>query len=114
MPTYDYECNECGNVQEVFHSMTKKPKVFCEKCKGATTKIISEGAGIAFHGTGFYTTDYKYPEQDKREVGSIKRKLAQGDVKAAEDIAGVGSKKVLERTTKAKETKNKKIRRSSL
>ena len=109
MPTYDYECNECSHVQEVFHQMNKKPRVVCEKCKGATTKIISEGAGIAFHGTGFYTTDYKYPAEGRQEVSSIKRKLVQGDVKAAEDIAGAGSKKAL----KANEIKNKRIRRSS-
>jgi len=113
MPTYDYECNECKNVQEEFHAMTQTPKFACKKCGGKTTKIISEGAGIAFHGTGFYTTDYKYPAEGNQEVNSIKRKLAQGDVKAAEDIAGVGSEKVLKKATKAKETKNKKIRRSS-
>lgn len=112
MPTYDYECQKCEHIQEVFHQMSQKPKVFCEKCGGATTKIISEGAGIAFHGTGFYTTDYKYPEQSNNEVGSIKQKLAQGDVNAAEDIAGAGSKKALAKVAKAKETKNRKIRRS--
>ena len=59
MPTYEYECTSCGTVQDVFHSMTKKPRVKCLKCGGRTKKLIGAGAGIIFKGSGFYETDYK-------------------------------------------------------
>ena len=33
MPVYEYECNKCGHIQHVTHSIKKSPKVKCEKCK---------------------------------------------------------------------------------
>ncbi len=59
MPTYEYECNKCGHVFDVFHSMTAKPRVKCPECGGGTKKRIGAGAGIIFKGSGFYETDYK-------------------------------------------------------
>lgn len=63
MPTYDYKCESCGKVFEVFHGMTEEPKVVCESCNSEDTKKqISSGAGIIYKGSGFYTTDYKKKE----------------------------------------------------
>ena len=33
MPTYDYECSECGYYKEVFQKFSEKPLVRCPKCK---------------------------------------------------------------------------------
>tara|TARA_R100001163_G_scaffold11972_2_gene11121 strand:- start:9610 stop:9951 length:342 start_codon:yes stop_codon:yes gene_type:complete len=33
MPTYDYECSECGYHKEVFQKFSEKPLVRCPKCK---------------------------------------------------------------------------------
>jgi putative FmdB family regulatory protein len=64
MPTYDYECQSCGNVIEVFHSMSESPEVSCDKCKSTdVVRKITGGAGFIFKGTGFYTTDYKNKKQ---------------------------------------------------
>lgn len=38
MPTYNYECEKCGNVQEEFHGMMESPKIKCTKCKSTKTK----------------------------------------------------------------------------
>ncbi|UCD59348.1 MAG: zinc ribbon domain-containing protein, partial [Candidatus Hydrogenedentota bacterium] len=43
MPTYEYECNTCGHVFDVFHSMTAKPRVKCPECGGRTKKRIGAG-----------------------------------------------------------------------
>lgn len=60
MPTYDYKCQKCGHVFEVFHSMSASPKVVCEKCGDShVSRLIGSGAGLIFKGTGFYQTDYK-------------------------------------------------------
>ncbi len=61
MPTYDYECQKCGHVFEVFHGMSEAPKVKCEKkgCGGKAKKQIGAGSGLIFKGSGFYITDYK-------------------------------------------------------
>lgn len=61
MPTYDYECQKCGDVFEVFHGMSESPKVKCAKkgCGGTAKKQIGAGSGLIFKGSGFYITDYK-------------------------------------------------------
>jgi putative FmdB family regulatory protein len=33
MPTYDYECSECGYYEEVFQKFSEKPLVRCPECK---------------------------------------------------------------------------------
>jgi putative FmdB family regulatory protein len=33
MPTYDYECSECGHHKEVFQKFSEKPLVRCPECK---------------------------------------------------------------------------------
>lgn len=59
MPTYSYECKRCGHTQDMFHSMSAKPRVKCEACGGPCARLIGKGAGIIFKGSGFYETDYK-------------------------------------------------------
>ena len=59
MPTYDYECQSCGEVFEKFHSMAKRPRVKCPLCGGRAKKLLGTGAGIIFKGSGFYETDYR-------------------------------------------------------
>lgn len=58
MPTYDYECQVCGKVFEVFQSMSADPIEKCE-CGGPVKRLIGGGAGIIFKGSGFYVNDYK-------------------------------------------------------
>ncbi|XDD49256.1 FmdB family zinc ribbon protein [Leptospira sp. WS92.C1] len=61
MPTYDYKCKACGQIFEHFHSMKDDPIKDCLLCgkKGEVDRMISNGSGIIFKGTGFYVTDYK-------------------------------------------------------
>jgi putative FmdB family regulatory protein len=59
MPHYDYECQKCKHVFEIYQSMTAGHLKKCPKCKGPLKRLIGGGAGIIFKGTGFYETDYK-------------------------------------------------------
>lgn len=43
MPTYEYKCKKCGNVFEVFHSMSADPVKSCPKCGGEVKKLIGAG-----------------------------------------------------------------------
>jgi len=57
MPIYEYECTQCGEVEEVFQKFSDKPLSRCKKCSGKLHKLISHSS---FHlkGTGWYATDY--------------------------------------------------------
>ena len=73
MPTYEYECQKCGNKYDLFQSITEKPRRTCPKCKGRVKRLVGTGAGLLFKGSGFYITDYRkpgYKEAAKKEGSS--------------------------------------------
>ena len=57
MPVYEYQCSECGRVEETFQKISDPPLESCSQCKGRLKKLISQSA---FHlkGSGWYVTDY--------------------------------------------------------
>lgn len=59
MPTYEYECTDCGYNFDLFQKITDKKLDKCPKCGKKVKRIIGGGAGIIFKGSGFYATDYK-------------------------------------------------------
>lgn len=56
MPTYEYICDRCGELLEVFQSFNSKPLKKHETCGGKLTKVL-HARGIVFKGSGFYATD---------------------------------------------------------
>ena len=58
MPTYGYECPKCQTQEEIFHAMSDKTERVCGKCKGILTKLIGNGSGVIFRGSGWYCKDY--------------------------------------------------------
>ncbi|EQA46818.1 zinc ribbon domain protein [Leptospira broomii serovar Hurstbridge str. 5399] len=63
MPTYEYRCKNCGQTFEFFQSMKDEPLKECILCKkGEVDRLISNGGGIIFKGSGFYVTDNKAPK----------------------------------------------------
>ena len=80
MPTYDYECQECGHRFEAYHSASELLKG-CERCQGAVRKLFSPPA-IIFKGSGFYTTDYARKGEKPKDDGA-RPERSRGDGKPA-------------------------------
>ncbi|MDR2786071.1 MAG: zinc ribbon domain-containing protein [Treponema sp.] len=59
MPTYEYECKDCGHTFEVFQSMSDAPLKICPECGKEVRRLINGGSGVIFKGSGFYVTDKK-------------------------------------------------------
>ena len=60
MPTYEYKCDHCEHVFDLFQSITAEPVKKCPECKKLKIRrLIGTGAGIIFKGSGFYETDYR-------------------------------------------------------
>ena len=57
MPLYEYECTQCGAVEEALQKFSDKPLTQCAQCNGKLRKLISSSS---FHlkGSGWYVTDY--------------------------------------------------------
>jgi putative FmdB family regulatory protein len=69
VPTYDYQCRDCGNTIEVIHSMLEVGPTTCERCGGPLRRILHP-AGIIFKGSGFYKTDSRTAESASGSSGS--------------------------------------------
>jgi putative FmdB family regulatory protein len=60
MPTYDYECKNCGHFFEYFQSMADDPLTTCPDCHTESLKrLVGGGLGVIFKGSGFYVNDAK-------------------------------------------------------
>jgi putative FmdB family regulatory protein len=70
VPTYSYECTECGNRFDIVQAFTDDTLTTCEKCSGRLRKLFNS-VGIVFKGSGFYRTD-------SREAGQKAKSPANG------------------------------------
>ena len=106
MPTYEYQCSQCGAVTEVFQTITEPARRKLRKsdnpqcdCQAPVTRLIGIGAGIIFKGAGFYQTDYRseaYKKAAEADREASKEKSSKEDGKPkratqkAEDSTGKG------------------------
>ncbi|WP_078908376.1 FmdB family zinc ribbon protein [Streptomyces vietnamensis] len=56
MPTYQYQCTECGEGLEAVQKFTDDALTECPSCHGRLKKVFS-AVGIVFKGSGFYRND---------------------------------------------------------
>lgn len=56
MPTYQYQCTECGEGLEAVQKFTDDALTECPNCGGHLKKVFS-AVGIVFKGSGFYRND---------------------------------------------------------
>ena len=88
MPNYDYKCEKCDQVFEVFQSMNDEKLTDCPKadCYGQVKRLLGTGAGIIFKGSGFYETDYRsdsYKAGEKKASESVSSKSEKKESKPA-------------------------------
>ncbi|AEW94552.1 MULTISPECIES: FmdB family zinc ribbon protein [Streptomycetaceae] len=56
MPTYQYQCTECGEGLEAVQKFSDDALTECPSCQGRLRKVFS-AVGVVFKGSGFYRTD---------------------------------------------------------
>jgi putative FmdB family regulatory protein len=89
MPTYEYACTDCGERIEVFQRISDAPLEVCEVCGGPLRKVFHP-VGIAFKGSGFYTTDSR-PKRDGE--GKPTTKAGSGSDTTSEKKASAAGEK---------------------
>ena len=99
MPTYEYECTDCGHRFEVFQNMSDEPLTECEQCSGSVKRLIFGGTGVIFKGSGFYINDSKGKSSSKSLTASGGDNSSE-DAKPAEPAASETKTEKSEKTEK--------------
>ncbi len=99
MPIYEYSCNECGKVFEVFLGIKDKGPEKCLHCKSANIKKLVSNCSFQLKGTGWYLTDYARKDSNS---GNGKKKPDQK--KDATETSKTTESKTAETTQKESKT----------
>ncbi|MDT7839391.1 FmdB family zinc ribbon protein [Streptomyces justiciae] len=71
MPTYQYQCTECGEGLEAVQKFTDDALTECPNCGGRLKKVFS-AVGIVFKGSGFYRNDSRGSSSSSSPASSSK------------------------------------------
>ncbi|NKY46310.1 FmdB family zinc ribbon protein [Nocardia cerradoensis] len=84
MPTYSYQCTQCGDKFDIVQSFSDDALTTCEKCNGKLRKLFNS-VGIVFKGSGFYRTD------SRNGSSSASEPAAKSSESKSSDSAGSSS-----------------------
>ncbi len=91
MPVYEYQCAECGQIEEAFQKISDPPLENCSHCQGSLKKMISQSS---FHlkGSGWYATDYSSNKSVPGNRSGMKKSKSPKPSKTASCAAPAGKK----------------------
>mgnify|MGYP001279513589 CR=1 FL=1 len=61
MPTYTYQCENCGIRFDQYQKFSEAPLKICPECGETALRKVYQPVGIVFKGKGFYATDNRSP-----------------------------------------------------
>jgi len=68
MPIYEYRCDGCKKIIEIFQKITDPPIKKCRFCGGKLYKLISNTSFI-LKGNGWFKTSYQDKPKPNKKVG---------------------------------------------
>jgi putative FmdB family regulatory protein len=92
MPTYDYQCEQCGHTFETFQSMRDDPLVDCPACSTPNLRrLITGGTGVIFKGSGFYVNDSRSGSRGRGGTGAAEPTEKADSATGKESSSGAGA-----------------------
>ncbi|MFF5001625.1 FmdB family zinc ribbon protein [Streptomyces phaeochromogenes] len=91
MPTYQYQCTECGEGLEAVQKFTDDALTVCPSCDGRLKKVFS-AVGIVFKGSGFYRNDSRGSSSSSSPAPASKSSGGSSDSKSSDSSSSSGSK----------------------
>lgn len=92
MPTYDYQCDACDHLFELYQGINDPKKRKCPECgKLKLRRLLGTGAAVVFKGSGFYQTDYRSESYNKAKAAD-KPSDSSSDSKSGGGSKSDGSK----------------------
>lgn len=68
MPFYEYQCAKCGHHVEVMQKISDSPLKKCPECGRSTLKRLMSAPVFRLKGSGWYETDFKSDQDNKRNL----------------------------------------------
>ena len=91
MPTYSYECTECGNRFDIVQAFTDDTLTACEQCSGRLRKLFNS-VGVVFKGSGFYRTDSREAAKKSKTSTNGSSTSDSGSSSGSTEKSGSGEK----------------------
>src|ERR1700686_2697862 len=102
MPFYEYECSSCRYYAEVMQKITDTPLKKCPSCGQTTFKKLISAPVFRLKGSGWYETDFKSDQDNKRNLaGGDKEEAASKADSKSESESKSESKTDAKADTKA-------------
>jgi putative FmdB family regulatory protein len=73
MPFYEYECPACKYYAEVLQKISEKPLAKCPSCGKKGFKRLMSAPVFRLKGSGWYETDFKSDQDNKRNLAGAER-----------------------------------------
>src|SRR6202034_2231061 len=85
MPFDEYECSGCRYYSEVLQKITDKPLKKCPSCGKNTFKKLISAPVFRLKGSGWYETDFKSDQDNKRNLAGAEREDTSATAKGGKD-----------------------------
>lgn len=113
MPFYEYECSACKFYVEALQKVSDPPMKKCPSCKKQTLKKLVSAPVFRLKGGGWYETDFKSDQENKRNlVGEEKDAASESKPESAADKPAEKAAETKADTAKAKPTSGANAKKS--
>jgi len=108
MPFYEYECTSCKFYVEVLQKISDEPLKKCPSCKKQTMQRLMSAPAFRLKGEGWYETDFKSEQEDKRNLAATEEAPeAKPEEAKAADKAEKPAEKAAEKPAETKQPAGK-------
>jgi len=83
MPFYEYECQNCKFYSEVMQKISDEPLKKCPSCGKDTMKKLISAPNFRLKGGGWYETDFKSDNENKRNLAGPDKEESKSSTETA-------------------------------
>ena len=105
MPFYEYECQNCKFYTEVMQKISDEPLKKCPSCGKSTMKKLISAPNFRLKGGGWYETDFKSDNENKRNLAGPDKEESKSAESASSDSKPAAESKATESKPAAVESK---------
>jgi putative FmdB family regulatory protein len=107
MPTYAYECSNCGEQFERVQKFTDEPITRCPNCKKNKVRRVLQATPVVFKGSGWYITDHRSNSKKTAASASSNGDKAEKGDKPAEKSDGADKSEKSDKAEKPAKAESK-------